>query len=276
MYDVNIFKFSCPILSSSSSLSCSLFSSLTMFTLGAATPKEVIGRELALSDADRKRGVEVGDEGILHTVQSSQGGHGQCAASEADLAGRLTGVVQDAGPQVDTPSVRSHLGVADLEPVNVKTTKNLHKLVESWHLVPKEVLHLIKDDLYALPLLPDPQKVVFVTEQVSESPQVPTIRHRVPCPPSIKQVRCFSACQLQFAYCSDHYSSLVPERQPSCYTQNLTLQLMEGILGPAGPAAVAYLSTSTAEDIKVWYFARPETALAAGGPLGPQHYCDPW
>ena len=138
---------------------------LTMRALGTETAEVVIIQQLLLSEMCWELGVEVADPRLAQRGDLLGGGDGQVLAGEGDHTVRLTGVVQHTRSEVHAPPVRLHLGVTDLEPVDVEPAQDLHEGVEGRRVIAQELLRLVVQQLDVLSLLFTSEEILFMTQQ---------------------------------------------------------------------------------------------------------------
>ena len=137
-----------------------------MGTFRTETAEVVVIQQFLLSEMCWQFRVEVADPGLAQAGDLLQRVDRQPVAGEGDDTVRLTGMIQDTGPEVDAPPVSLHLRVADLEAINIEPAQNLQKGLKSWHLWAQKLLSFLVQQLDILSLLFAPQKVLLMTEQL--------------------------------------------------------------------------------------------------------------
>ena len=103
---------------------------MTVRALVTDAGEVVVVSQFLQSQLCRQLGVEVADPRLGQRGDLLGGGDGQVLAGEGDHTVRLTGVVQHTRSEVHAPPVRLHLGVTDLEPVDIEPAQDLHEGVE--------------------------------------------------------------------------------------------------------------------------------------------------
>ena len=254
---------------------------VTVDTLGTPAQEVVVVQQLLLPCLGGQLGVQVADPRLTEAPDASKGGHRDGGPGERDHAVGLTRVIKDAeyeknhaiirnlrlirllpDAQIHSPAVCVHFGVADFEPVNIKSSENFNESIKRRHFFSQELLGFLVQELDILSLLFVPEEVCLVTQEVFKPPPLLSARHLIPLATPRHDVVPLSGLP-ELHHGPHHDPDLVPDGPLPRLPPDPALEPVEAGLvpGPTPPAAVAHQAAVLALDVRVRTLPGPETSL---------------